>query len=94
MLIWEGAPRGCTRDGGRSPGTGLQEQVPNYLKLLWKRAKVVSIKEKSRLRTVAGVNQGAERKRTIDEVSKINGWRQNWRPSQRQDKFRGNLFTA
>jgi hypothetical protein len=54
----------------------------------------VSVKEKSRHRIVAGVNQGAERKRTIDEVSKINGRRQNWWLTQRQDKFRGNLFTA
>jgi hypothetical protein len=43
---------------------------------------------------VAGMNQGAERKRTTDEVSKINGRRQNWWLTQRQDKFRGNLCTA
>ena len=75
-------------------GTGLQEQVSNHLKLRWSKARVVSVKEKSRLRIVAGENQGAERKRTIDEVSKINRRRQNWRLSQRQDKFRGDLFTA
>ena len=73
---------------------GLQEQVSNHLKLLWSKAMVVSVKEKSRHRIVAGVDQGAERKRTIDEVSKINGRRQNWWLTQRQDKFRGNLFTA
>ncbi len=27
------APRGCTRDGGRPLGAGLQEQAPNRLKL-------------------------------------------------------------
>ena len=80
--------------GDRPPGAGLQEQASNHLKLRWLKARVVSVKEKSRLRIVAGMNQGAERKRTIDEVSKINGRRQNWRPTQRQDKFRGNLFTA
>jgi len=72
----------------------LQEQASNHLKLRWSKARVVSVKEKSRLRIVAGMNQGAERKRTIDEVSKINGRRQNWWLTQHQDKFRGNLFTA
>ena len=84
----------CTKDEGRPLGTGLQGQVSNHLKLLWLRAMVVSVKEKSRLRIVAGMNQGAERKRTIDEVSKIIRRRQNWWLTQRQDKFRGYLFTA
>jgi hypothetical protein len=73
---------------------GLQEQASNHLKLLWSKATVVSVEEKSRQRIVAGENQGDERKRTTDEVSKINGRRQNWWPTQRQDKLRGNLFTA
>ena len=51
-------------------GAGLQEQASNHLKLLWSKAMVVSVKEKSRHRIVAGVDQGAERKRTTDEVSK------------------------
>jgi hypothetical protein len=72
----------------------LQEQASNRLKLRWLNARVVSVKEKSRQRIVAGEDQGDERKRTTDEVSKINRWRQNWWPTQRQDKFRGNLFTA
>ena len=29
------APRGCTRDEGRSLGVGLQEQASNHLKVLW-----------------------------------------------------------
>jgi hypothetical protein len=33
----------------------------------------VSVKEKSRLKIVAGVDQRDEYKRTIDEVSKIEG---------------------
>ena len=53
-------------------------EASNHLKLLWSRATVVSVKEKSRHRIVAGVDQGAERERTTDEVSKRNGWRQNW----------------
>jgi hypothetical protein len=50
---------------------GLQEQASNLLKLLWSKAMVVSVKEKSRHRIVAGVGHGDERKRTTDEVSKI-----------------------
>jgi hypothetical protein len=54
-------------------GAGLQEQASNHLKLLWSKAMVVSVEEKSRLRIVAGMVQGDERKRTTDEVSKHNG---------------------
>jgi hypothetical protein len=43
---------------------------------------------------MSGEVQRDERKRTTDEVSKINGWHQNWRPTVLQDKLRGNLFTA
>jgi hypothetical protein len=48
----------------------LQELAPNHLKLLWSKAMVVSVEEKSRHKTVAGVDQGDERKQTTDEVSK------------------------
>ena len=57
---------------------GLQEQASNHLKLLWSKAMVVSVKEKSRLRIAAGVDHGDERKRTTDEVSKITRRCQNW----------------
>ena len=30
-----GAPRGYMRDEGGPLGIGLQEQIPNHLKLLW-----------------------------------------------------------
>ena len=62
--------RNCARDGGRPPGVGLQEQASNHLKLRWLRARVVSVKDKSWLKTVAGKVQGDEHKRTADEVSK------------------------
>jgi hypothetical protein len=62
--------RNCTRDGGGPPGAGLQEQAPNHLKLPWLRARVVSVKGKSWLKTVAGEVQGDEQPRTTDEVSK------------------------
>ena len=62
--------RNCTRDGGGPPGAGLQEQAPNHLKLRWLRARVVSVKDKSWLKTVAGEVQGDEQPQTTDEVSK------------------------
>ena len=62
--------RNCAGDGGGPLGAGLQEQASNHLKLLWSRARVVSVKEKSRHGIVAGVDQGDERERTTDEVSK------------------------
>jgi hypothetical protein len=86
--------RNCTRDEGRPLEVGLQEQASNHLKLLWSKAMVVSVKEKARHKTVSGVDQGAERKRTTDEVSKFKGWRQNWWLSLHQDKSRGCLLTA
>jgi len=46
----ESAPRGCTEDEGWPLEAGLQEQASNHLKLLWPKARVVSVKEKSRLR--------------------------------------------
>ena len=70
--------RNCARDEGRSLGVGLQEQAPNHLKLRWLRARVVSVKDKSWLMTVAGEVQGDEHKRTTDEVSKHERRRQNW----------------
>ena len=38
------------RDEGRSLGIGLQDQVPNRLKLLWSKAMVVSVSGKGRPR--------------------------------------------
>ena len=70
--------RNCARDEGRPLGAGLQEQASNHLKLLWSKAMVVSVKEKARHKTVSGVDQGAERKRTTEKVSKPQGRRQNW----------------
>jgi hypothetical protein len=70
--------RNCTDDEGRPLGAGLQEQASNHLKLLWPKVMVVSVEEKARQKTVSGEDQGDERKRTIDEVSKNQGWRQNW----------------
>jgi hypothetical protein len=57
-------------DEGRPLGAGLQEQASNRLKLLWSRARVVSVKEKAWHRIMSGEVQGDERKRTTDEVSK------------------------
>ncbi len=60
----------CAKDEGCPLGVGLQEQAPNHLKLRWLRASVVSVKEKSWLRIMAGEGQGGERERTTDEASK------------------------
>ena len=46
-------------------GAGLQEQASNHLKLLWSKAMVVSVEEKSRHKIAAGGTQRDERKRTI-----------------------------
>jgi len=62
--------RNCAKDEGGPLEVGLQEQASNRLKLLWSKAMVVSVEEKSRQRIVAGVDQGDEYKRTTDEVSK------------------------
>jgi hypothetical protein len=43
---------------------------------------------------VAGVDQGDERKRTADEVSKIVRQHQNRGLAKLRDKSRGDLFTA
>jgi len=56
--------------GAGPPGAGLQEQASNHLKLRWLRARVVSVKDTSWLKTVAGEVQGDEQPRTTDEVSK------------------------
>jgi len=37
----------CVRDEGRSLGIGVQDQVPNHLKLLGSKALVVSVQEKA-----------------------------------------------
>ena len=39
---------------------------------------MVSVKEKAWQKTVSGKDQGDEQQRTIEEVSKNLGWRQNW----------------
>jgi len=53
-----------------------------------------ALKEKAWQKTMSGEVQGDERKRTIDEVSKWKGWRQNWGLTKLQDKSKSYLFTA
>ena len=52
--------RNCARDEGKPLGAGLQERASNHLKLLWSRARVVSVREKSWLRIMAGMDHGDE----------------------------------
>ena len=61
--------RNCTTDEGRPLGTGLQEQVPNHLRLLWSKAMVVSAGGKGLERTRSGDWQ-EDRKGTTEDVSK------------------------
>jgi hypothetical protein len=44
--------------------------------------------------TVSGTDHEDERKRTIDEVSKASGRRQNWSQSFLQEECRSYLLTA
>jgi len=62
--------RNGTTDEGRPLGTGLQEQVPNHLRLLWSKAMVVSAGGKGLERTRSGDRQEEDRKGTTDDVSK------------------------
>ena len=50
----------------------MQDQAANHLELLWSRARVVSVEEKG-TGNVSGENRKDERKRTVDEASKIEG---------------------
>ena len=82
-------------EGIRPLEAGLQEQASNHLKLLWSRARVVSVKEKIWQKTMSGEVQGDERKQTTAEVSKTSSVDvKTGRLSLLQDKSRGNLFTA
>ena len=58
-------PRSRAEDEGGPLGVGLQEQASNHLKLLWPKATVVSVEEKSRHQIAAGRIQRDERNRTI-----------------------------
>jgi hypothetical protein len=62
--------RNCLTDEGRPLGTGLQEQVPNHLRRLWPKSKVVNAEGKGLARTRSGDRQEEDRKGTTIEVSK------------------------
>ena len=64
------APRGHTRDEGRSLRAALQGEALNRLKLHGLRALMVSVEGKGMAKIMSGEDQGGERKRTTDEVSK------------------------
>ena len=88
------APRGCTGDEGRPLGAGLQELASNRLKLHGLRALVVSVEGKGMAKIMSGEDQGGERKRTTDEVSKSIRRRQNWGLTELQNKSKRDLHTA
>ena len=57
-------------DEGGPLGIGLQEQVPNHLRLLWSKAMVVSAGGKGLERTRSGDWQEEDREEATDDVSK------------------------
>ena len=63
------AMRKCTRDEGRSFEVGNQVLISNHRKLLWPKATVVNVAEKSEQIPAGTIGRG-ERKRTASEVSK------------------------
>src|SRR5215467_5638225 len=62
--------RNCSTDEGRPLGTGLQEQVPNHLRRLCSKGKVVNAEGKGLEYTWSGDRQEEDRKGTTVEVSK------------------------
>ena len=72
----------------------MQEQASNHLKLLWSKARVVSVKKKSRLRLwqvrirEMNVSEPLMRRRKQEDGVKTGGH------SIFQDESRGNLLTA
>ena len=62
--------RNCSTDEGRPLGTGLQEQVPNHLRRLCSKGKVVNAEGKGLEFNGSGNRQEEDRKGTTVEVSK------------------------
>jgi hypothetical protein len=62
--------RNCSTDEGRPLGTGSQEQVPNHLRRLCSKGKVVNAEGKGLEFTGSGNRQEEDRKGTTVEVSK------------------------
>ena len=62
--------RNCSTDEGRPLGIGLQEQVPNHLRRLCSKGKVVNAEGKGLEFTGSGDRQEEDCKGTTVEVSK------------------------
>ena len=82
----------CLIDEGRPLGTGWQEQVPNHLRRLWSKARVVSTEGKGLGRTRSGDWQEEDRKGTTDDVSKADRRCRNRGESLLRDKLWRGLF--
>lgn len=48
----------------------MQVRASNHLELRGSKARVVSVEEKARRKTLSGEGRGDERKRTVDDLSK------------------------
>ena len=86
--------RNCTRDEGRPLGAGLQEQASNHLKLLWSKAMVVSVEEKSRLRLWQVRIKEMSASEPLMRCRKIRDDVKTGVLADLQDKPRGSLFTV
>jgi hypothetical protein len=71
----------------------LQEQASNRLKLLWSKAMVVSVEEKSWHRLWQVWIKETSASEPLMRCRKL-GQHQNWGLAELRDKSRGNLFTA
>src|SRR5215467_9545421 len=63
--------RNCLTDEGRRLGTGLQEQIPNHLRRLCPKGKVVNAEGKGLGFTRSGNRQEEDRKGTTALVNKV-----------------------
>ena len=82
----------CTDDEGRPFGIAIQVEIPNRLKLLWTKATVVSVKEKTRLDLVRYVLRRRINEPLITCRNPI-GCHQNQGAPLPWDKSGRNLFT-
>jgi hypothetical protein len=75
-------------------GADFKEQASNHLKMLWSMATLVSVKEKSRNRIVAGVDQGSSVSEPLMRCRNVMDNVKTRVLTESQDKSRANLLTT
>jgi len=93
-LVGACAPRSGARDEGGPLGVGLQEQASNHLKLLWLRARVVSVEEKARQRSFQVRFRETSASEPLMRCRKLLGDVKTGGRTLPQEKSRSNLLTA